>query len=534
MTTITLSRLTAPPARARLAHLLHAEWTKFRTVRGWVIAVIVAMLVTVLLGLFQGSHSHVAPCTTGPSGPACRYVIPTGPGGESVTDTFYFVHRPLTVDGSITAEVTSLTEVTESSQTLNGQPVSTKPTVVPWSKAGLIITAGTGQGSAYAAVMVTGSHGTRMQWNYTGDTPGPGKGAGEAGGVSAASPRWLRLTRAGDVITGYDSADGTNWTKIGTTTLHGLAPTVQAGLFATSPGYSQQTSQQVTSASGTAAFTDATATFDRVGLQGGWPGSSWTGTRVNGGPDSPYVTGHDSGYRQAGGVFTLTGSGDIAPDVTDGVPIDVLLAGLFIALVAALVVGAQFMTAEYRRGLIRVTLAASPRRGRVLAAKAIVLGTVTFAAGLASAAAAVLIGIPLLRASGNPVYPATALTEVRVIAGTAALTAVFAVFALAMGAILRHGAGAVTAAVTAVILPYLLTAAIPVLPEGAADWLLRVTPAAGFAIRQVIPAYPQVTASYTPSDGYFPLAPWAGFTVTCAWAALALGLAAYLLRGRDA
>jgi len=44
--------------------------------------------------------------------------------------------------------------------------------VVPWSKAGLIITAGSGQGSAYAAVLVTGSHGTRMQWNYTGDTPG--------------------------------------------------------------------------------------------------------------------------------------------------------------------------------------------------------------------------------------------------------------------------------------------------------------------------------------------------------------------------
>ena len=126
--------------------------------------------------------------------------------------------------------MTSLTEVTESSQTLNGQPVSTKPTVVPWSKAGLIITAGTGQGSAYAAVLVTGSHGTRMQWNYTGDTPGL------AGRVSAASPRWLRLTRAGDVITGYDSADGTRWTKIGTVTLPGLAPTVQAGLFATSPG----------------------------------------------------------------------------------------------------------------------------------------------------------------------------------------------------------------------------------------------------------------------------------------------------------
>jgi ABC-type transport system involved in multi-copper enzyme maturation permease subunit len=527
MTTIMSSRL-ARPARAGFAHLLHAEWTKFRTVRGWVIATLVAMLVTLLLGLFNASHSHVAPCTTGPNGPACRYVIPAGPDGESVTDTFYFVHHPLTSDGSITAEVTSLTDVVESSLTLNGQPVSTKPTVVPWSKAGLIIIAGARQGSAYAAVMVTGSHGTRMQWNYTSDT------RGLAGRVSAASPRWLRLTRTSDVITGYDSANGKNWTKIGTVTLPGLAPTVQAGLFATSPGYTRQTSQGITSASGTAAATDATATFDRVGLHGGWPGGSWTGTSVSGGADSPYVTGHEAGYRRAGGVFTVTGTGDIAPDVTDGVPIDVLLAGLFLALIAVLVAGAQFMTAEYKRGLIRVTLAASPRRGQALAAKAIVLGAVTFAAALAGAAAAVLIGTPLLRASGNPAYPATALTEVRVIAGTAALTAVFAVFALSVGAILRHGAGAVTAAIAVVILPYLLTAAIPVLPAGAADWVLRVSPAAGFAIRQVIPAYPQVAASYTPFNGFFPLAPWAGFAVSCAWAALALALAAYLLRRRGA
>jgi ABC-type transport system involved in multi-copper enzyme maturation permease subunit len=528
MTAITSSRLPASPGRAGFTLLLHAEWTKFRTVRGWVLSVIVAVLVTVLLGLFIGSHSHVAPCTTGPNGPACRYVIPTGPGGESVTDTFYFVHRPLTGDGSITAEVTSLTEVAESSQTLDGRPARTKPAVVPWSKAGLIITAGAGQGSAYAAVMVTGSHGTRMQWNYTGDTPGL------AGRVSPASPRWLRLTRAGDVITGYDSAGGTNWTKIGTITLPGRALPVQAGLFATSPGGRQQTSQGVASASGTAAATDATATFDRVGLHGGWPASSWTGTPVSGGPDSPYVTGHEAGYRRERGGFTVTGSGDIAPDVTDGVAIDGLLAGLFIALVAVLVAGAQFMTAEYRRGLIRATLAASPRRGRALAAKAIVLGAVTFAAGLAGAAAALLIGIPLLRASGNPVYPATPLTEVRLIAGTAALVAVFAVFALAVGTIVRHGAGAVTVAITPVILPYLLTAGISVLPAGAADWVLRVTPAAGFAIRQVIPAYPQVAASYTPSSDFFPLAPWAGLAVTCAWAALAMALAAYLLHRRDA
>ena len=69
-------------------------------------------------------------------------------------------------------------------------------------------------------MMVTGSHGVRMQWDFTHDVAGlPGK-------VSAASPRWLRLTRSGDVISGYDSADGTHWTLVGTATLAGLPATV--------------------------------------------------------------------------------------------------------------------------------------------------------------------------------------------------------------------------------------------------------------------------------------------------------------------
>ena len=75
-------------------------------------------------------------------------------------------------------------------------------------------------------MMVTGSNGVRMQWDYVNDTPGL------TGSVSASSPRWLRLVRDGGTITGYDSADGTHWTLVGTATLPGLTSTVQAGLFA--------------------------------------------------------------------------------------------------------------------------------------------------------------------------------------------------------------------------------------------------------------------------------------------------------------
>ncbi|HEY1920352.1 MAG TPA: ABC transporter permease subunit, partial [Streptosporangiaceae bacterium] len=478
-------------------------------------------LVSILIGVSTGANSQEG-CPGGP----CHYVVPTGPGGEAVTDTFYFVHRPLTKDGSITVRVTSLAEVAESGLTPQG-PAHTQAALVPWSKAGLIITAGPGQGSAYAAVMVTGSHGTRMQWNYTGDTPGL------AGRVSAVSPRWLRLTRAGDVITGYDSADGTRWTKIGSVGLPGLASTVQAGLFATSPAYSQQLSQQISGGSNTGHPTDATATFDRVGLHGGWPGSSWTGTSVKGGPNSPYVTGHEAGYRPAGSAFTVTGSGDIAPDVTDGVPIDVLLAGLFLALIAVLVVGAQFMTAEYRRGLIRITLAASPRRSRVLAAKALVLGLVAFVAGLAGAAAAVLFGRVVAQNQGLTVFPVSALTELRAIVGTGLLVAVAAVFTLAVATMLRRSAAAIMVAIVAIVLPFFL-AFTSAVPQSVGDWLLRITPAAAFALQQPMTQYHQVIASYRPMAGFFPLAPWVGFAVLCAWAAVALGGAGWLLRRRDA
>ena len=43
-----------------------------------------------------------------------------------------------------------------------------------------------------------------------------------------------------------------------------------------------------------------------------------------------------------------------------------------------------------------------------------------------------------------------------------------------------------------------------------------------------------VPVGSTPATGYFPLAPWAGFAVLCAWTALALALAAFLLSRRDA
>jgi ABC-type transport system involved in multi-copper enzyme maturation permease subunit len=124
-------------------------------------------------------------------------------------------------------------------------------------------------------------------------------------------------------------------------------------------------------------------------------------------------------------------------------------------------------------------------------------------------------------------------TELRVIVGTAALLAVAAVLTLAVGTALRRSAATIVIVIVTIVLPYFLAVA-SVLPLGASDWLLRITPAAAFALQQPVPQYSQVTALYSPLSGYYPLAPWAGFAVLCGWAALALGLAVYLLHRRDA
>ena len=215
-------------------------------------------------------------------------------------------------------------------------------------------------------------------------------------------------------------------------------------------------------------------------------------------------------------------------------PLAETLTGAFAGLIALAVVAAMFVGTEYQRGLISVTLAAAPQRGRVLAAKAIVIGAVTFAAGLAGAAVAIPVGIRALHEHGAFVAPASVPTQVRVVAGTAALLAVTAVLALALATVLRRGADAVTAVVAGIVLPYLLAVATPLLPAAVSDWLLRVTPAAAFAVQGTLVQYPQVSNAYLPFFGYYPLAPWAGFAVLCGYTALALAVAAVLLRHRDA
>jgi ABC-type transport system involved in multi-copper enzyme maturation permease subunit len=504
--------------RAAFAEVVHAEFTKFRTVRGWVIALCVAAAVFVLLAYLSAWASRQ------PSPP-----VPTGPGGEAVADTYTFVHQTLAGDGTLTARVTSLSgayvpvsgsPVKNFSSSERGQPGSQlQPGLAPWAKAGIIVEPGTSQGTAYAAVMVTGSHGVRMQCDYTHDGPGL------PGSVGPSSPRWLRLTRAGDVITGYDSADGSHWTEIGTARLTGLRRAVQIGLFVTSPEYFPAGATVGTSSV-------ATAHFDQVSVRGGLPRRSWDGGAITGsGYYRPYAPSTPSWQRQSAGTFTITGSGDIAPLVGDIISAAwsgaSIVNGTIVALLIVIVPATLFATSEYRRGLIRTTFAASPRRGHVLAAKAIAAGSLAFAAGAIATAIAEVITRHVLAANGNYLFPQSGPDLARVVIGTGLLLGLAAALAVGLGMMLRRSAPAVAAGIVLLVLP-------GILGSQSGNWLMRFTPTAAFAIQATLPRSGLVASSYTPPNGYFPIGPWAGLAVLAAYTAAALGAAAWLVRRRDA
>jgi len=464
--------------------LVWAEWTKLRTVPRWAGALVAAVVVTVLLGLLSATASTDRQVGGGPAGgPAA----PSGPSTSPDTvDESHLVHRALDGDGRITARVTSQTDS-------HG-----------WAKAGLIVRASTDRGAPYAAVLVTPDHGVRMQWGYRHD---------ESGGGGPA-PRWLRLTREGDTITGEESADGEEWRRVGSVELDGLPHTAVAGMFVSSPSrveverqFGSESIDEV-STQGAATF-DAVAFEDEDGAVGDADESGWEDHDASLLPE-------DGGSTWAGDAVTITGSGDIGRAAfADDVVFD-SLQNVVVGLLVVVAVSVLFVTSEYRRGMIRTTFAASPRRSRVLAAKAVVLAAAAFAVGMAAAVGVVLIADP---PGSRPDPSLTDATVLRAVVGTGLLSALVALLALGAGTLLRRSAGAITGVVLLLVLPQVVAGALPL---SAAMWLQRVTPAAGFAVQATIRRYDTA------------LGPVAGLAVLAAYAAVAMGLALVRVRRRDA
>ncbi|MEU8239650.1 hypothetical protein AB0C07_15515 [Actinoplanes missouriensis] len=418
-----------------------------------IVALAVAVLAVVVPGLLLA----------GSQGPAGR-----GDSGIEVADRFWFLHRDLGPEGSLTVRLTAMTGTITYPPPDHDEIVSG---LVPWAKAGIIVKDGLQRGSPYAAVMMTGDHGVRFQHNYRHDV------AGNPGGVSEQTPRWLRLTRSGDTVTGFESADGAHWQTVGTARLDGLPETVQIGLFATSPGDLTLREVALGGAVEEVRFTQAVGVFDNVSA-----GGPWRSEPVGEMNRTDWEKRHRaSAAVEKDGVITVSGTGDIGPFSEDGPATSgAVLVGLPIALIIVLVVAAVEMPASGVRNLLTIAAA-------------------SLMAGLI--AVGVVVPVP------------------RVALGVGVALALCAVMTAQLRQLLRRRWAAVLASSLLIVLPYVVTS-VPLLPDPVAQWLLRVTPAAGFAARQTVVEYPQVVAHYAPSAGYFPLSWWAGLLVLAAYPAV--------------
>lgn len=192
--------------------------------------------------------------------------------------------------------------------------------------------------------------------------------------------------------------------------------------------------------------------------------------------------------------------------------------GMLIAQICAVVLGALVVTTEYGTGMIRSTFAAVPSRGKVVAAKALLVTAVLFVVGTVTA----LVGY----AGGNYFFEREGIgmalegDVLRSMYGSGLFLAGIGLLTVAVGFVLRHTAGTISIVLALVLI---LGNMVMLVPGTIGDWLEKLMPGnAGSGIATPVSFNPNL------------LEPWTGFGVFALEIAVVLGVAWALVRRRDA
>ncbi|MFD0385973.1 ABC transporter permease subunit [Streptomyces stramineus] len=142
-------------------------------------------------------------------------------------------------------------------------------------------------------------------------------------------------------------------------------------------------------------------------------------------------------------------------DAGDASPLGFGVFGVLLGLLCVVTLGVLTISAEYGTGMIRTTLTACPDRARVLTAKALVFFLLVFATTVVSTLLVAMIGSSLLADHG--LREANGSEWLRGTVGVSLFVALVGLIALAIGTLVRHSAGAITAMLGVVLLPLILT-----------------------------------------------------------------------------
>jgi ABC-2 type transport system permease protein len=208
-------------------------------------------------------------------------------------------------------------------------------------------------------------------------------------------------------------------------------------------------------------------------------------------------------------------------------PARVSLTGIDLGQAIVAIVAVTVVSGEYSTGMIRLTLAATPRRWQVLTAKAAVAGTMALAAGAAAVLASLLAGGLLLSRHGITAahgYQALSLGSppvLRAALGSVLYLALIALLALGIAAAVRDSAAAIGIVLGLLYLFPIIASAV-----SDANWQRH--------LQQIGPMTAGLAIQATTGLDRLPIGPWAGLGVLAAWAAAALGAGGLVLLGRDA
>lgn len=189
----------------------------------------------------------------------------------------------------------------------------------------------------------------------------------------------------------------------------------------------------------------------------------------------------------------------------------ITFAQLFVAAFSVL-----FATSEWSSGTIQLTVAAVPKRLPLLWSKALISAAVSFTIGVSGALLVYVLSRPLLAREGVD-YPLTTPGVPMIILSTGIYLALVSGLCLALGFVIRHGAGAMVAAFGLLLV---LPIALGIIPWESLDPITAVLPSR---------AGGQMLLMETPPDTLTRLG---GAAVLAGWALAGLIPAAFLLRNR--
>jgi ABC-type transport system involved in multi-copper enzyme maturation permease subunit len=219
-----------------------------------------------------------------------------------------------------------------------------------------------------------------------------------------------------------------------------------------------------------------------------------------------------------GAMFAAITAGQSTGFEPGATAISTSLTGTFFAQLAIGALGVLLITGEYSTGMIRSSLTVVPSRLPMLWGKLAVFAGTAFLTMLAAGLTSFLVGQALLgeQLSASLTDPGA----LRSVLGAALYLTVAGLTAIALGALLRNTAAAIT---TFVAVFFVIPPLTNLLPTSLTDHFVQYLPSNAGAVML---------------DGTFgvahPLTPWTGFAVMCSYAVVLIGFAAWRLRRVDA